>query len=99
GPATAARSSHFRLSMVVFRRAGPSPARLHALVSPTVDAPQIPAPEPQPDPRLGTPGPYGRVGRAPAGRQRPGHRTVQAPERAGQRRAGSGGNARRRVSG
>ncbi len=55
--------------------------RRFALVSRTVDAPEIPAPAPQPDPRLGAPGPHRRLGRAPARSQRAGHRAVQAPER------------------
>src|SRR5271163_1205204 len=68
------------------RRPSPQPrgatsraARALALVSRTVHAPEISAPAPQPDTRLGAPGADGCVGRTPARGHRPRHRAVQAP--------------------
>src|ERR1700730_5261226 len=48
-----------------------------ALVSRAVHASEIPAPEPQPDPRLGTAGPYRRLGGTSTRSQRTRHRTGQ----------------------
>src|SRR6202035_4722620 len=56
-----------------------------ALVSRAVHASEIPAPEPQPDPRLGAAGPYRRLGGTSTRGQRARHRTVQASERARER--------------
>ena len=55
----------------------------HALVSRTVHAAQVAPSTAQPDPGLGTPGSYRRLGCPPARSHRAGDRAVQAPERPG----------------
>src|ERR1035441_1913514 len=89
-PSRAPRRRRLRTAAV-----GPAAHRApFPLVSRTVDAPEIPAPAPEPDPRLGAPGADRRLGRPPAGGDRARHREVQAPERAGQRRGAPRGHHR-----